>query len=581
MVTADPMTRTRLLLCLLLTLFITSSARGQSSLLRKPLPPKHSTTGKAAQTPKESNPPKEDDGSAKASPEAEPIPEDPLGRSTPYGCVLGFLQAVNSNDLTKAARYLDTKLPESKAEELAKQLKAVLDSGLSSSINNLSRDPLGNVTDDLRVTREKVGVAETPDGNLEIFLDRVKRPQSATIWLFSSETLARVPDVYAHLGKHDISQMLPAPLVHSQLFGLPLWRWISILVAIALAFLLSTVVTRLLFLILKGILHKGRIYNEEDLLSKLKQPVRLLLLTVAVVVLGSYAMSVLARHYWTTATRVMGTIGIAWLLVRLFDAASDISERRSLAIGAKEKIAVIKLARRLFKILAFTFVLLLLLKYAGVNVSAMLAGLGIGGIALALAAQKTLEDLFGGISIIMRESIRVGDYCRVSDLTGTIEDIGLSSTRLRTQDRTIVSIPNAKIAQLSSENYALRDKFWFHHMLLLRYDTLKDQIDRILADVQTLMEQVPDIESGTSRINLVGMKDASYQIEVSAYIVTPTFELFLVRQQELLLRILATISDTGVHLAFPSQATYLETATAVEKLAPSPVSIEKQAKRTP
>ncbi len=494
--------------------------------------------------------------------------------------MLGFLQAVNSNDLAKASRYLDTKLPEAKAEELAKQLKVVLDSGLSSSINNLSRDPLGNVTDDLRVTREKVGIAETPNGNLEIFLDRVKRPQSATVWLFSSETLARVPDVYARLGKHDISQMFPAWLVHSKLFGLPLWRLISIVVAIALAFLLSSVVTRLLFLILKSIFHKGRIHNEEDLLGRLKQPVRLLLLTVAIVVLERYAMSVLARHYWSAVTRVMGTIGVGWLLVRLFDAASDISERRSLAIGAKEKIAVIKLVRRLFKILAFTFVLLLLLKDGGVNVSAMLAGLGIGGIALALAAQKTLEDLFGGISIIMRESIRVGDYCRVADLTGTIEDIGLSSTRLRTQDRTVVSIPNAKIAQLNSENYALRDKFWFHHMLSLRYDTSKAQIDRILADVQTQMEHSPGVEGGTHRINLVSMKDASYQIEVFAYIVTPTFEIFLVRQQELLLRILATISDTGAHLAFPSQATYLETVTAAEKLAPSSVPAEDRAKHT-
>lgn len=96
---------------------------------------------------------------------------------------------------------------------------------------------------------------------------------------------------------------------------------------------------------------------------------------------------------------------------------------------------------------------------AGVNVTEMVAGLGIGGIALALAAQKTLEDLFGGISIITRESIRVGDYCRVADQLGTIEDIGLSATRLRTRDRTVVSIPNAKIAQLSSENFALRDKF--------------------------------------------------------------------------------------------------------------------------
>jgi small-conductance mechanosensitive channel len=130
-----------------------------------------------------------------------------------------------------------------------------------------------------------------------------------------------------------------------------------------------------------------------------------------------------------------------------------------------------------------------------VNVSAMLAGLGIGGIALVLDAQKILEDLFGGISIIMRDSIRVGDYCRVVDQTGTIEDIGLSSTRLRTVHRTVVSIPNAKIVQLSSENFSLRDKCRFHQMLSLHYDTSKTQSERVLADVQTVMEDAPEIES--------------------------------------------------------------------------------------
>ena len=175
----------------------------------------------------------------------------------------------------------------------------------------------------------------------------------------------------------------------------------------------------------------------------------------------------------------------------------------------------------------------------------MLAGLGIGGIALALAAQKTLEDLFGGISIIMRASIRVGDYCRVADQTGIIEDIGLSSTRLRTLDRTVVSIPNARIAVLSSENFASRDKFWFHHILSLRYDTSKTQIERVLGEMQAVMRNTPEIEKETHRANLIGARKASFQIEVFAYVIAANYDLFRLHNATG-----TAVADIGNHLGF-------------------------------
>jgi MscS family membrane protein len=387
-------------------------------------------------------------------------------------------------------------------------------------------------------------------------LDRVKRPQAATIWLFSSETLAQIPAAYANLQKHDIATQLPSVLVKVVFLGLPLWRWVLILTTIVLSILLASFFARLLLLIFRLFLKRGHVPNEAEILHRLKQPLRILLLSLALWIGETYSLSVLARHYWTAAAFVLGTIGAAWLLSGLFDLTADAGARRSLLTGAKEKVAVINLARRLVKILTVFVVVLILLKGAGVNVSAMLAGLGIGGIALALAAQKTLEDLFGGISIIMRDAIRVGDYCRLADESGTIEDIGLSATRLRTLDRTVVSIPNSKIAQMSSENIALRDKFWFHHILSLRYDTSKAQIEQILANVSTTLQQRPQIESGTNRINFIGLQEASFQIEIFAYVVVASYPDFLVRQQELLLQILTIVADSGAHLMVPLQGPY-------------------------
>ena len=214
----------------------------------------------------------------------------------------------------------------------------------------------------------------------------------------------------------------------------------------------------------------------------------------------------------------------------------------------------------LFKIVAFFALGLILLRRAGVNVSAMLAGLGIGGIALALAAQNALADLFGGITIISRETIRVGDYCRVGDQTGTIEDIGLSSTRLRTLDRTVVSIPNSKIASMSSENFTLRDVFWFHQFLTLRMDTPETQVEQVLSTVKSLMQQSPGVVAdGSARANLVEMQGGSYKVELFAYLRAANYSEFLIRQQELLLKLLTAVAEMGVRLAFPSQTMYMET----------------------
>jgi MscS family membrane protein len=490
--------------------------------------------------------------------EAKESQTDPLGRSTPYGCVIGFLQAVNSNDLPLATRYLDTKLPEAQAEQLATELKVVLDASHSSSIDSLSRDEHGDMRDGLRISREKIGVARTLTGDIDILLDHVQREQEPPVWLFASQTLTKIPGAYKQLQPHHLSNSLPPFFSKVQFFGIPLWRWLAILIFLVLALLLSSVVTRLLLLIFRLCLHKGRISHESEILPALRQPIRIILLSLALWCGEKVALSVLARHNWTMAARTLAIIGCAWLLTRVSDLLVHAGMRRALAAGAQARIAIFRLVQRLFKILIAFLALLVLLRSAGINVSAMVAGLGIGGIALALAAQKTLEDLFGGISIIMRDTIRVGDYCRIADQTGTVEDIGLSSTRIRTLDRTVVSIPNAKIAQLSSENFTLRDRFWFHHLLALRFDTSHPQIERVLADIREIMKTNPEFDDATDRVNFVGLEGASFQIEVFAYLKAGNYNAFLARQQELLLKILACVSESGTHLAFPSQTTYLE-----------------------
>jgi MscS family membrane protein len=187
-----------------------------------------------------------------------------------------------------------------------------------------------------------------------------------------------------------------------------------------------------------------------------------------------------------------------------------------------------------------------------------LAGLGIGGIAVALAAQKTLEDLFGGITIITRKALRVGDFCQLADQMGTIEDIGLGSTRVRTLSNTVLTIPNAKVSQMSLENYSLRQKIWFHHVFGLRSDTSPDQMRQVLSETTEMLRSDRRVEKESARIRLIQFGASSLQVEIFAYIKTTDYTIFVEIQEDLLLRIMDIIAANGTGIALPSQLTYLD-----------------------
>jgi MscS family membrane protein len=298
--------------------------------------------------------------------------------------------------------------------------------------------------------------------------------------------------------------------------------------------------------------------EDDRYLLSLKQPIRLILLALAIRLLALGALSVLSQTFWIAISRILAVAGFGWLLIKFSDVISDLRLRQLLRRQATGQIAVLALTRRSFKILVMFVAVLLLLRGAGVNVSAMLAGLGIGGVALALAAQKTLEDFFGGIAIITRKSVRVGDFCQLADQLGTIEDIGLGSTRLRTLARTVVSVPNAKVSQMNLENYSMRDKIWFHHIFGLRYDTSASQMRQVLRQVTEMLRGDPRVEANSARVRLVGFAASSLSLELFAYIRITDYTAFLEAQEDMLLRIMDIVETSGTNIALPAQITYLD-----------------------
>jgi len=237
--------------------------------------------------------------------------------------------------------------------------------------------------------------------------------------------------------------------------------------------------------------------------------------------------------------------------------ASELTLSRLKRIQSSDKMALAGLLGRLSQIGVLIIGILIVLHLAGVNLAAALTGLGIGGVAVAFAAQKTLENLFGGIMIISDRPIRIGDVCKIGDVTGMVVDIGLRSTRIRTPERTIVTIPNGQLATMNLENYTLRDKFWFHPTIALRRETTGDQMRTVLQKIREMLDTHADIESATVRVRFISIGDTSQDVEIFAYVFAPDYSKFLGIQEDLLLQILDIVESTGTALALPIQITRL------------------------
>ena len=481
---------------------------------------------------------------------------DHLGRSSPQGTVLGFIKSATQGDYELARQYLDTKKTDISAQKLIIALKSVLDRGFQGESAIVSNRPEGDLGDNLPPSKERVGVVKTPSGSFDILLERVQRGKDPPIWLFSTGTLNQALKINKALGFPPIDAYIPEFLTDTLFMGFPLRYWLTIPLFILLSFGVATLVTRLLNLIL--LLLARRIFRVpvDQNVVRLTGPIRILFFALAVWLISVLSRSVLTSLFWTYVASTLAVVGLTWLSMRLIDITFNLKQRQ-LAVTSSNKVPILQLVRKLSKALAVTLGGFVIFYIAGINITAALTGLGIGGIAIAFASQKTLENLFGGIMILFDQPVRVGDFCRVGDTMGTVEDIGLRSTRLRTLDRTIVSVPNGQLAMLSLENFSVRDKIWFHHTLHLRYETTADHLRYILAEIRRMLYEHPKVESPSARIRLIGFGSSSLDLEIFAYVLETRYEIFLEIQEDLLLRLMDIIEASGSGFALPSQMTHV------------------------
>jgi MscS family membrane protein len=484
---------------------------------------------------------------------------DPLGRSTPAGAVFGFLQAAQSGNYGVAAQYLQMSPArrQTEGEQLAAKLKVVMDRALAGSLKDVSTQPEGTPQEGVPSDRQKLGAMSSGDVEADLDLVRVSDAKAGKIWLISSDTLAKVPELYDQVEARQVENRLPKFLVKHHFVGMPIWQWLTLLLAIPIAAAIGG-----LFLIIVDFPVRwwGQRRGKPEL-AKWRLafgPAWLFVATIAHRVLASYVgMPLLQRHYYAQFNSIALIISTNWILWRVIQWFLRNVRNRALAHGRGGAGSLLLLGERLAKAAVFITAVFFVLGTLGFNMTTALAGLGIGGLAIGFGAQKTIENLFGGVSVLGDEVIRVGDVCRFGDRTGTVEDIGLRSTRVRTEERTLLAIPNGTVATINIENLSRRDKILFKTNLGLRLETKADHLRFVLTEIRSLLYSHAKVDTKSVRVRLIDITSGSHTVEVFCYILTQDFNEFAAVREDLLLRMMDLVEDSGTDLARPSQTLYV------------------------
>jgi MscS family membrane protein len=287
-------------------------------------------------------------------------------------------------------------------------------------------------------------------------------------------------------------------------------------------------------------------------------PFRLLLaLVAAAILLGRLGLAAPAAVAVRYLLRGAIMLTVTWLGLRLIDVTANLLAERATGDRRKAALSMVPLMQRVAKFVFIVIALIVVLQNLGVEVTGLVAGIGVAGAAFALAAQKSLENLFGGVSLVLDQPVRVGDFCQFGARQGTVEAVGLRSTSIRTLDRTVVTVPNAQFSMEQIENFGVRDRVRIYAVIGLRYETTPDQMRHLLAELRALLASHPKVDPQDLRVRLVGFGQHSLDVELFALVRTTVWLEFLAVREEIYLRIMELVAAAGTSFAVPSRTAYL------------------------
>lgn len=442
------------------------------------------------------------------------------------------------------------------APVLAEQLKKIMDAyGISVDTNLLSHDPFFEDT----VTHRNV-YYPFPEFK-DIYLQK-----SGNNWYYSSQTVERIPKLYAEVfpkGSDTIAHYL-RKLGNGRLLGLEQWQWLGFAI-ILLGSVLVYYITYFLVRKIARAITKRRIVHSNESARTIRVFSRIFSLLVAVrIIRALYPLLLLPLSVNATILMTASVVQIVFLGFMFYKAADVFG-----LIGAKLAAntastlddQLVPLAKKLGKAFIIITTLLLVLGQVGVNLTALLAGLSIGGLALAFAAQDSVKNIFGSLMLLLDRSFQIGDQVlipSIDNIEGVIEEVGLRSTRIRTFDNSLISIPNGKLADAAINNLGLRVLRRFKFNLSISYETPPELIEHFVYGVRELMQVEPMIKADTINAHLYAFDSSALIVRCSCYFQTQDFAVELNTRQQLILDILRLAETIGVEFAYPTTTMYVQ-----------------------
>lgn len=493
-----------------------------------------------------------------AKPAEEPLEVEPTPGS-PRAALQKFLE------LTRLGRYADAgaflEVPRAREGEraaLAERLRAVLDRHLVLDLDRVSDHDAGNLSDGLPARFEQLGTVAVVGHVSEPV--RLARQANGQGWAFSLSTTSHVDAWYEALPDRWLREHLPAPLLRTGPRDLLWWQWSGLALLALVGSVLGMATGALVRSVLGRAAKRTETLWDDRILSRSRGPVALAF-TIGFMraLLPQLLLYEPAELFVQQVLRALLLANVLWAFWRAVDVVAEQALRSEFSFEHQSSRALIPLARRMGKALVAVAAILLLISALGYPVTSLIAGLGIGGLALALASQKTVENLFGAFSLGIDQPFREGDFVRVENLTGTVESLGLRSTRIRTPDRTMVSIPNGKLAEMRLETFAARDRLRLSCIIGLEYATTAAQMRQVLAEVERALREHPRLHPEGLSVRFVELAASSLNVEVVCFFATRDVDEFALIRQELLLTFLHIVEKAGTRIAFPTRTLHVQT----------------------
>jgi MscS family membrane protein len=492
-----------------------------------------------------------------------------IGVQSPRETIKTLMTKFDESDPSSIQRVMQT-LNLSELSGLAKQYEAPrLASYLKEALRRVGAQMWQEIPNDPKALEPYVHF-QHPVG--QITIAPVETDQG-TVWQFTPDTLKKIRALYAAIVDMPLTDQALAegsartvyfrvrdfaakghPLLVKRMGPMEAWQWLGLTLSLTLAYTLGRLVSIWAGSFLLRRFEKK--LTEHPLYQwNLLWALRLFFIGITLravdepLGLPDIVEVFILTLSWTSI--IVAIMLLTLVLVNLV--AERVVEHRSLA---GHNITLVSLMAGILRVLVVVAALFLLADVLKLPYQGVIAGLGIGGLAVALAAQSTLQNFISGITLYFDKPIAIGDYCRFGSREGTVEFIGMRSTRIRTLDRTLVTIPNSEFSNMQIENYAKRDRMFLNTTLQLRYETTPDQLRFVLAEIRKLLISHPKVASDPLRVRFAGFGNHSLDIDIFGYVLTSNKAEFLAVREDIFLRIMSLVHNAGTQFAFPSMVYY-------------------------